>query len=102
MAAKKGNQFYVGFGLLAIGFFQLLVHLGVTAGFFKYLTPIILLIVGILVALGEKKGIVSILGWILAVFALIMLLIAFGVFTLAFMAKIAPIYWILLGLILLL
>jgi hypothetical protein len=101
MATKKGSPFYIGLALLVIGFLSLLEHLNVISPFQKWWLPIILIIVGILVVM-SRKGIVNILGWICVVYGALLLLMTLGVFSLAFLVQILPIYWILFGLILLL
>jgi len=101
MATKKGSPFYIGLALLVIGIISLLEHLDVISPFQKWWLPIILIIVGILVVM-SRKGIVNILGWICVAYGALLLLMTLGVFSLAFLVQILPIYWILFGLILLL
>ena len=100
--AKKGSAFYIGLALLVIGIISLLVALNVISPFHQWWLPIILIIVGILVII-NRKDICNILGWICLVYGVVLLLMAIGLFHVAFLWQIADaVFFILLGLILIL
>lgn len=102
MATKKGSGFYIGLALLVIGIISLLVALNAISDFSKWWLPIILIIVGILVIM-NRKDICNILGWICLVYGVVLLLMALGVFYVAFLVDIAmAVLFILFGLILIL
>ena len=100
--AKKGSAFYIGLALLVIGIISLLVALNVISQFQDWWLPIILIIIGILVII-NRKDICNILGWICLVYGVVLLLMAIGLFHVAFLSQIAyGVLFILLGLILIL
>jgi len=100
--AKKGSAFYIGLALLVIGIISLLVALNVISPFHQWWLPIILIIVGILVII-NRKDICNILGWICLVYGVVLLLMAIGLFHVAFLWQISmPVFFILFGLILIL
>ena len=100
--AKKGSAFFIGLALLVIGIISLLVALNVISPFHQWWLPIILIIVGILVII-NRKDICNILGWICLVYGVVLLLMAIGLFHVAFLSHIADaVFFILFGLILIL
>lgn len=101
MADKKGVVFYVGVTLVVVGILELLTALNVISNFSEWWTPIVLIILGILVAM-KAKGTVQILGVITLVYGVILLLMTFGLFYVAFLWKIVDISYILVGLMLIL
>lgn len=101
MGTKKGIPLFIGLALLAIGFISLLATFNVVSISKTWWLPIILIIVGILVIM-NSKGNVNILGWICLVYGAVLLLMTIGLFNIAFLWKLAPVSWILFGLILIL
>ena len=101
MATKKGSAYYIGLALLVIGIISLLVALNVISPFQEWWLPIILILVGILVIM-NRKGLCNILGWICIAYGALLLLMTLGVFSVAFLWQISPIFFILFGLILIL
>jgi uncharacterized membrane protein HdeD (DUF308 family) len=101
MSAKKSSQVVIGLALLVMGIISLLEVFNVLKPFQQWWLPIILIIVGVLVILNNKKGFSFILGCLCLVYGVLLLLMTFNLFSIAFLWKILPIYWVLFGLILL-
>jgi hypothetical protein len=101
MAAKKSVTLYVGLALLVIGTIQLLSVLGFIHIASIWALPVVLTLVGILVAVNGKRT-EQALGWICVIYGVVMLLMNTGLFHSPFLWKISPLTWILFGLILIL
>jgi hypothetical protein len=101
MAAKKSVILYVGLGLLVMGTIQLLSLLGFIYIASIWAMPVIVTLVGILVAVNGKR-ITQALGWICVIYGIALLLMNTGLFHSPFLWKINPLTWILFGLILIL
>ncbi|MFC2155780.1 hypothetical protein ACFLRB_04740 [Acidobacteriota bacterium] len=102
MAAKKNSPFIIGLALTVIGIILLLQALNIASIAQKWWLPIILILVGAMVIMNIKKGIVNILGWICLIYGAVLLLMAFNLFQIAFLWRLTPAFWLLFGFILLL
>ena len=101
MKIKKGTSFFVAVALIAIGALLLLESWNILRHSRQWWLPIILIGLGILVIM-TSKGVVNILGWVLAVYGALLFLMAAGILNLPFLNELQPGIWILFGLILLL